>query len=180
MWRLFPYSLFNSHINGDSSLGRGTQPLPTLHALTERLMAKKADFSLKKVGIMKEDRPYIVLPMRLLSSVAWQKQSINCRKLLDFLMLKHLQHGGQENGKLVATYNDLEAFGIGRQYIHKAISEAEERGLIFVERGGRKGFVNHYSVFTITFLPTCCVNEFGHKYFQQPTHDWRYYKPEKA
>ena len=55
--------------------------------------------------------------------------------------IEHLRHGGADNGSLLATYNQLEAFGIGRRFIFGAIREAEQRGLVVVERGGRKGVV---------------------------------------
>jgi hypothetical protein len=98
--------------------------------------------------------------------------SINCKRLIDCLIEEHLSKGGRENGSLIATYDQLVAAGIARRLIHRTISEAEALGLTRVERGGRKGFVNHLSTFTLTFLPT--HSKGGSKdYWRSPTDDWR-------
>ena len=127
---------------------------------------------------------FAILGRDLIQSPSWRKMSINCKRLIDFLMNEHLSKGGKENGSLKATYDQLVEFGISRRLIHRTISEAEDFGLIRAERGGRKGCVNHISTFTVTFLRTI---KNGREV--SPTHDWklvhqdvfiRYSKPKKS
>jgi hypothetical protein len=76
----------------------------------------------------------------LLASAAWHGMSINCRRLIDFLLIEHCGHAGLENGHLKAPYDDLVAFGIRRQSIRPTIAEAVRRGLIRITKhGGRLG-----------------------------------------
>lgn len=134
----------------------------------------KIHADIKKV--YKPEKPFVILPLELMYSPAWKTQSINCRKLMDFLLIEHMRHGGFENGNLLATYDQLEEFGIGRQYIHRIITEAETRGLIIAERGGRKGYTNHLSRYTITFLPAIWRGQNGEKFYTCPTDDWKRFK----
>lgn len=71
------------------------------------------------------------------------------RRLIDFLMIEHMNHAGQRNGHLLAPRDQLETFGIGRRLITAAIKEARASGLIDVKPGiGRQP-----STFTLTWLP---------------------------
>ena len=111
---------------------------------------------------------FLMLQRDLLCSPSWRQMSINCKRLIDFLLEEHLSKGGRENGALKATYDQLVATGISRRLIHKTISEAEDLGLIRAERGGRRGCANHISTFTVTFVRT-----FQNGREVQPTHDWK-------
>jgi len=42
--------------------------------------------------------PFIMLPRSPLSSRAWQSTSIHTRRLIDYLLLEHMCHGGKQNG----------------------------------------------------------------------------------
>ena len=110
---------------------------------------------------------FIMFDRALITSPSWKCMSINCKKLIDFLCEEHLSKGGRENGKLMATYNQLVKAGISRRIISRTILEAESLGLVRVERGGRKGCTNHESIFMVTFLPL-----FNGE-FKAPVHDWR-------
>src|SRR5579863_1943732 len=92
---------------------------------------------------------FIKLPRDLLRSDAWRSQSINCRRLIDFLMEEHMAHGGAENGKLKAPYRQLEAYGVGARYCADAIREAEDLGLVNCDRGGKRVA----TTYTLTWLP---------------------------
>lgn len=113
-------------------------------------------------------KSFVMLNREFLLSPSWRLMSINCKRLIDFLFAEHLSKGGCENGNLKATYDQLAAAGIARRLIHRTISEAEEFGLIRVERGGRKGCVNHLSTFLVTFLHT---SKNGSRI--QPKDDWK-------
>ena len=86
-----------------------------------------------------------------------------------------MKHGGVENGSLVAPYNQLEEFGIGRRLINNSIIEAERRGLINVERGGRRGVVlTELSRFRLTYYWTRLRVQ-GLWDWYPPTDNWRKY-----
>src|SRR5262245_60266061 len=92
---------------------------------------------------MSKNRPpagqqWIWLTRELLCSEAWRSLSINARRVVDFLWLEHLSHGGKKNGELKAPYNQLKAFGIGTHYIADAISEVEEKGLVDCRYNGMR------------------------------------------
>ena len=57
------------------------------------------------------------LTSELINSLAWRSMSVNCRKLIDRLLLEHCNHGGWENGRLVCTYKDFQEYGLTRNKI---------------------------------------------------------------
>ena len=81
---------------------------------------------------------YIWLTRQLLESEAWHSLDLYTRRLLDFLMLEHLRHAGQANGKLKAPYRQLHTFGIWDRFISSTITRAEELGLVVCYRGGMR------------------------------------------
>ena len=90
----------------------------------------------------------------LLNSLAWRSQRINCRKLIDFLMLEHCKHAGQENGNLMATYDQLVDYGLTRNRVAAAIWEAEKLGLLQCRHGGRYHGSNEPNRYTLTWIGT--------------------------
>jgi DNA-binding HxlR family transcriptional regulator len=64
-------------------------------------------------------------------------------------MLEHMSHAGQENGRLMATYDQLVQFGIPRKLIRSSIFELEELGFVVREVKGGRDFA---SLYRITFL----------------------------
>jgi hypothetical protein len=115
---------------------------------------------MKKNG---SSEPFIMLPRSLLASQSWQTAGINTHRLLWFLMLEHLAHGGKHNGQLVAPRKQLADFGISEHCIGPAIAEAENLGLIDVIRGKGRA-PNRYA---LTWLPLLGGIE--------PTNRWRHY-----
>lgn len=103
-----------------------------------------------------------MLPRGLLQSAAWRSLSIHSRRLIDFLMLEHMSHGGRHNGFLLAPRRQLESFGIHERFVTAAISEAEGVGLIDCIRG--KGRAP--SRYALTWLPRSDCME--------PTNRWRH------
>jgi hypothetical protein len=109
---------------------------------------------------------FVKLPRELLESAAWRSLGINARRLLDFLSIEHMNHGGKANGKLLAPWRQLERFGIGSHFVSSAIEECERKGLVNCRRGvGRLP-----SVYGLTWLPLCDGSE--------PSNRWRAYHPE--
>jgi hypothetical protein len=81
--------------------------------------------------------------------------SDQCRKLIDALMAEHADHGGRENGNLMAPYNMLQARGMRRGNILNAIMEAEALGIADPTRGVRSyGSRNCPSRYRLTWMGT--------------------------
>ena len=99
-----------------------------------------------------KDEPWVWLTRELVSSPAWRCRSINCVRLIDFLMVEHMNHAGTENGNLKATYDQLVPWGLTRSEICSAIDEVEFLGLVRFERGGRWAETNKPSTYRLTFL----------------------------
>ena len=110
-----------------------------------------------------EGEPFVWLTQELIASDAWRTLSINGRRLLEFLMIEHMNHGGLENGNLVAPYEQLVAFGITRRLVNPTIDELKTRGLVDVQRAGMRSATR----FALTWLPI------GH---MEPTNRWRRYR----
>jgi hypothetical protein len=143
-------------------------------------MTKRHSHDLSKVNKIPKGQNFVQLTGELLSSPAWCSMTINCRRLIDFLMIEQLNHAGQENGNLCATYDQLVDFGIPRRLVHRTITEAERLKLIDVERGGRKNSgISPLSRFTITFFPMRKAGN-GAQGFYEPTHEWRSITEEEA
>lgn len=121
----------------------------------------------KKVMQVTKGEPFVMLTRELVSSPAWQAMSINCRKFIDFLLIEHMNHAGQENGHLLATYGQLNAFGLTHSEISSAIREAEQLGLIRFDPGKLWAGKNQLSTYELTFLPKQQPNP------EFPTNDWK-------
>lgn len=139
---------------------------------TGRSSGKIAGKKLREWGLPPPGVPWVWLTRDLLESDAWRGQSIHCRKLIDFLLLDRMAHAGTENEALMATYDQLVDFGISRKKISSAIREAEKRGLIRAEHGGRWNMTNRPSLFRLTF--------YTFNSGAPASNEWkRYRKPEK-
>jgi hypothetical protein len=135
----------------------------------------------KKVRDVPEGKPFAMLSAELLASAAWRARSINTIRLIDFLLIEHMNHGGVENGFLLAPWNQLEPFGIGRRLLGPAIAQAVELGLLEVERGKMSGArKSRPSLYRLTFVKARMVNEFGVTYYVEPSNEWRRYKADGA
>jgi hypothetical protein len=89
------------------------------------------------------------MPRELLESDAWREMGINARRIVDFLLIEHMKHGGRRNGFLLAPRRQLECFGVSARHVSGALDEAENLGFIDCRRGrGRRP-----SIYTLTWLP---------------------------
>ena len=112
-----------------------------------------------------QNKPWVWMTTEMLYSDAWQSMSINCRRLIDFLLIEHRNHAGRENGHLIATYNQLEKFGLTRSKIKLAIREAEFLGFIKYKRGAFLSEIRKPNRYKLTF--------FADKEGGYPTNDWK-------
>ena len=99
-----------------------------------------------------EGEPFVCLTRELISSDAWRSQSINCRRLIEALLVDQMNHAGTENGNLISTYDQMVEQGASRRLIKSAIDEAEFLGLIRCEHGGLCAEVNQPSLYRLTFF----------------------------
>jgi hypothetical protein len=95
------------------------------------------------------DQPWVWQSRSLRQSDAWRSAGINAHRVIDFLLLEHMRHGGQANGRLKAPHRQLEVFGIGARYVTEAIRETEKLGL--VDSNHRRQRVA--STYALTWLP---------------------------
>jgi hypothetical protein len=109
----------------------------------------------------KHAEPFIKLPLKLLTSRAWHALGPNAKRLIEFLMIEHLRHGGRRNGHLLAPRRQLEE-GISEHLVSGAIKEAEALGFVDCTRGvGRCP-----SVYTLTWLPLSDGSEPSNRYLE--------------
>jgi hypothetical protein len=116
--------------------------------------------------------PWVWLTRELLASDAWRTMSPHCRRFVDFLLVEHCNHAGRENGRLRATYDQLEQLGLRRKRIRAAINEAVHRGLVEVTmKGGIFGIESKRTTsrYRLTWLG--CLNP-----QREPTNNWRHYQ----
>jgi hypothetical protein len=139
-------------------------------------MARGRTWKGRKVGAPPEGEGFVWHTRELLMSLAWRSRSINTVRLLEFLEIEHLAHGGFENGSLLAPFDQLQDFGITRRLIKSTIQEAEALGLLVVKRGklaGRKRpKANRYR---LTYLWTRTEID-GVKDWQEPSDEWKRYR----
>ena len=145
-------------------------------------MARKLlDARLSKVAAPPKDEPWVWHTRKLKCSPAWCLRSIHCIRLLEFLELEHLAHGGAENSNLIAPYSQLIDFGIGRRFIPATIQEMQQLGLAEVTHGYRKRVTkSHWNTFRLTYFAARTFDNFGNRYFTAPTNEWERINQEQA
>ncbi len=119
---------------------------------TGRSSGKLTGKRLKKLLGPPADQPWCWLPRELIASPAWQARSITLVRIINALLADHMSHAGQENGNLMATYDQLVASGAARRLICDAIAEGVFFGLIRAKPGGRWVDSNQPSTYRLTWL----------------------------
>ncbi len=120
--------------------------------------------------------PFAAIPLEVMRSPAFMTAGIHTRRLIDFLQIEHVAHGSIENGRLVATYDQLAKAGISRRKIPGTIADAETRGLVrrtAIGSGNRRAGDRAPSLYRLTFLGSL-PDRIG------PTDEWRNYVPSPA
>ena len=96
---------------------------------------------------------WVWLTREFVASPAWRAQSRTAVKIVNFLMIEHMNHAGTENGNLKAPYDHLVTFGCSRRLLKEAISELQFLGLVEVTtKGGRWAGTNQPSSYRLTWL----------------------------
>jgi hypothetical protein len=104
----------------------------------------------------------------MLEAPAFMVLSAAAHKVLYRLEIELLHHGGNDNGKLIVTFDQFEKYGVRRKSIAPALRELEALGFIeIVEHGcaGNAGY-GKPNVFRLTYRPSVGAPEDG-------SHEWR-------
>src|SRR5262249_41798135 len=84
----------------------------------------------------KIDGPFAPRLITMLKSPAYRALSLSAHRILARLEIELYQHGGEDNGKLIVTYDHFVEHGIDRDAIAPALRELEALGFIEIpERG---------------------------------------------
>ena len=106
--------------------------------------------------------------IEMLEAPAWRVASLSARRVIERIEIEHGRHGGNDNGRLIVTYDDFESYGIDRHAIAPAIREAEALGFIEITERGRAGNAKWRA--PNTFGLTFCPSKRGRS---DSTHEWR-------
>jgi hypothetical protein len=126
------------------------------------------------------DMPWIWLTREMMESPAWRALGtcvgVNERRVVERLILEHMAHAGTENGNLVVTYQDFEAYGVRYKSIKTAIAAVSALGWIEITVQGKASFEGQRfpSRYALTWLPQPALGK-------PATNRWRNIKtPESA
>ena len=92
------------------------------------------------------------MPLEMMEHEAFRALSLNSLRLLNRLLIEHVQQGGQENGRLVVTHEALRDYGLNGSSVREAIDECVAFGFIRVKAGGRWAGTNRPNRFQLTWL----------------------------
>lgn len=137
-------------------------------------MVNKPNVDASKVRDVPKDVPFVMIGQHILVSPAWRQLSNNARKMVSCLLVEHLSHAGMENGFLKATYKQLEAYGVTRNYIHDTIIELEAFGFLEARYGARINRIKNYmNTYRLTFLKWKEKQEGHSPLYHAPTNEWQ-------
>ena len=122
-----------------------------------------------KTAPYKQPKPFIAHTRIMRNSLAFQRLSGSALRVLLRLELEYLNHGGPKiNGKIICTFADFRACGIGRDAIITALDELETLGFIIIRRGreGSPGYRRPHT-YRLTYLPSRNGNK-----IIAPTDEW--------
>jgi hypothetical protein len=106
-------------------------------------------------------------PVELLESPAWRVLSLSAYRVIDRIDIELRHHGGRDNGDLIVTFDQFQAYGIDRHSIAPALREVEALRIVEITRGraGNADFRAPHR-FRLTYQPTDAA---------EATHDWRHF-----
>jgi hypothetical protein len=110
------------------------------------------------------DTSWVWLTCELLSSIAWRRMSVNERRVIDRLLIEHMNHAGTMNGKLRVSHRQFISWGVTKNMVAPAIHGLERRGLVRITPAKSNGDIRGYYQYRLTFLPAD---------YSEPTNEWR-------
>jgi hypothetical protein len=103
----------------------------------------------------------------MIGSPAYRVLSLQGRKILRRLELEHMEHGGQDNGKLPCRYQDFVKYGCRKNGLSAALIEVGVLGFAPTVSRGTRAYGNvpgKASTFRLTYLHTADG---------PPTNEWK-------
>lgn len=132
----------------DSRTGKG-------HDAAGRSTGKVRHFG-GRANRWKFEEAFVGEPLSLLESAGYRALNFPALKILGFLKLEHVRHGGAENGRLLAPHRQLRDGGISPRKVKPALAMLEAFGIIRCTSGGkRQGGRPNAATYALTWLPTC-------------------------
>jgi hypothetical protein len=118
--------------------------------------------------------PWLMLRVEMLASPAFRVLSQSAYRIMFCILIEFSHHGRKENGKLVCTYEDFEAFGVDRHSISPAIQELVALGFIKITRQGKAGNADFRvaSQYALTFLPLDYSDDKWERW-PEPADEWK-------
>jgi hypothetical protein len=93
--------------------------------------------------------------------------------MIERLEVEHMRHGGKENGNLVVSYDQFEAYGVSRRAICQMIEVGQALGIIEVIKPENwYGDVRPPNIYRLTYIPA--------KGKRAPTDEWNTISQEQA
>jgi hypothetical protein len=93
--------------------------------------------------------------------------SINERRVIDRLLIEHMNHAGTMNGQLRVSHRQFIKCGVTKNMVAPAIRGLVERGLVRITPTESDGDIRGYYQYRLTFLP---ANS------KEPTNEWRSFR----
>lgn len=129
-------------------------PIGRRHDATGRSTGRIVNFGKAKRWQFTEG--FIGEPQSLLESPGYRRLNLPAFKILTFLKIEHVRHGGMENGNLLAPHLQLRGLGISGRKIRPALTMLEAFGIIRrTSDGSRQGGRPNAATYALTWLPTC-------------------------
>jgi hypothetical protein len=86
-----------------------------------------------------EGASWVWITREVLESEAWRTAPLRTTRFVFRLMVEHLAHGGNENGRLPCTTADCVRWGITKKHVKATQADAIKRGLVYRTEKGRGG-----------------------------------------
>jgi hypothetical protein len=93
----------------------------------------------------------MALTRDFLESAAYRTLSVNGRKCLDRLIIEHIAHNRQHNGRLIVTHDQFYDYGVTAENIADGLDELEFKRLIKMDKGRAGNGTAHPTIYTLTF-----------------------------
>jgi hypothetical protein len=115
-------------------------------------------------------------PIEMMESPAYRVLSRAARMVIDRVCIELAHHGGNDNGKLIVTYDQFADYGLHRAMAASGIREACALGLLEVPQQGRRG-AGQYRYANEFLIPWAPCNS---RTIAELTHPWRKFQTMEA
>jgi hypothetical protein len=103
------------------------------------------------------DEPFVRIKYFMKESPAWKALTLSARRVLDRIEIEFGKNKGkpEANGEIIVTYENLAAYGVGRNEIGPAIRELVALGFVRITRAGVAGNADQRlpTLFLLTYQP---------------------------